>query len=213
MIYERLSPDEPVRQGDIFVRVPRIDVNLSRLVALSDAGPVKASWNDLETSSDPATIIAAVRPVIAVVISQDCDASRAEDISLCEARPFHEVEGKDKNSADKPKKWARLLTQHARVNQKWFYLPPDEDFSITERMAVDFRIPIRVPRDNIEDMRSTNRVGRLTDVAGAHFRERIGEFFRRYPYDEWYPLSADELREYSSGMSESVEPFPWQRAS
>jgi len=53
------------------------------------------------------------------------------------------------------------------------------------------------------------RKGRLNPVADEHFRERIGEYFRRYPYDEWYALDRDELDEYRRKYPE-VTPFPWQ---
>jgi hypothetical protein len=213
VIYEAVDPDEPVRQGDIFARIPRIDVNLSRLVAISPTlGPNIGTWVDLERLDEPATIAATARPVMAIVISQDCDATRSEDISFCEVRPFEKVDGKAKGFANlKPKSRLNIITTHARVNQKWFYMPPSAAFGIQEHMAVDFRIPIRVLRENVEDMRPTNRVGRLNDVAYAHFRERISEFFRRYPYDEWYALDRDELNEYPAFKAGYAEPFPWQR--
>jgi hypothetical protein len=212
VIYESVEPTAPVRQGDIFLRIPRIDVNLSRLVAISPtSGPLIGSWKVFERNDEPTTIAATVRPVIGVVISQDCDASRSEDISFCEARRFGLVDGKAKDFATlKAKARQSILTTHSRVNQKWFYMPTDAAFSITEPMAVDFRIPIRVLRENVEEMRATNRVGRLNEVAYAHFRERISEFFRRYPHDEWYALTSDELAEYPAAKAGLADPFPWQ---
>ena len=212
MIYDAIDPDAPVRQGDIFVRVPRIDVNLARLIAISPtAGPTIGTWSNLEQLNEPATIAATVRPVTAIVVSQDCDASRSEDISFCEVRPFEKVDGKAKGFANlKPKARQSIITTHARVNQKWFYLPPSKTFGINEPMAVDFRVPIRVLRENVEAMRRTNRTGRLNDASSAHFRERISEFFRRYPYDEWYALSSEELGEYPPFKAGLADPFPWQ---
>jgi hypothetical protein len=214
VIYDSVGPDEPVRQGDIFVRIPRIDVNLSRLIAISSVkGPTPDSWKDLEGLDEPTTIAATVRPVTGVVISQDCDASRSEDISFCEVQRFEMVDGKARGFANlKPKARQSIVTTHARFNQKWFYMPPAPSFGIHEPMAVDFRIPIRVLRENVEAMRPTNRIGRLNEVGYAHFRERISEFFRRYPYDEWYALSPEELAEYPPSKAGLAEPFPWQRA-
>ncbi|BCJ53392.1 hypothetical protein Asp14428_48670 [Actinoplanes sp. NBRC 14428] len=213
MIYESLDPSDPVRQGDIFLRIPRIDVNLSRLLAISpSSGPAIGSWSEFEKTDEPITIAATVRPVIGVVISQDCDASRSEDISFCEVRPFGLVDGKAKGfSTLKAKARQSILTTHARINQKWFYMPPDASYGIPEPMAVDFRIPIRVLRENVEGMRRNNRVGRLNEVAYAHFRERIAEFFKRYPYDEWYALAPDELAEYPPAKAGLAPAFPWQR--
>lgn len=44
----------------------------------------------------------------------------------------------------------------------------------------------------------------------APIRERIGEFFRRYPYDEWYALDEKEMTEYKKEYP-NAEPFGWQR--
>ncbi len=54
------------------------------------------------------------------------------------------------------------------------------------------------------------RKGRLNAVADEHFRERIGEFFRRYPYDEWYALDEQEMSEYKKEYPDT-EAFPWQK--
>jgi len=75
-------------------------------------------------------------------------------------------------------------------------------------MAVDFTVTLRVPRAELEELRSLRR-GRLNPVADEHFRERIAEFFRRYPYDEWYPLNQEELEAYRREYPDTP-PFPWQ---
>ena len=57
-------------------------------------------------------------------------------------------------------------------------------------------------------------VGCLVVIAEAdeHFRERLAEFFRRYPYDEWYPLEKAEFAEYKKSYPET-EPREWQKES
>jgi len=75
-------------------------------------------------------------------------------------------------------------------------------------MAVDFLVTLRIPREDLESLRSL-RKGRLNPVADEHFRERIAEFFRRYPYDEWYPLNQEELATYAAAH-EGTKPYPWQ---
>ena len=149
-----------------------------------------------------------VRPVIAIVATQDCDALRSNDITFCEIRPFIDVERSSKY-AKSPKAWIRKITQQARINQKWFYLPPDERLGFTIKMAVDFMVTLRVPREDLEALKSL-RKGRLNLVADEHFRERIAEFFRRYPYDEWYPLNVEEMdlyrKEYPDEQQSDPEP-------
>lgn len=214
MIYESVPPDEPVRQGDIFVSVPKVELQLERMVlAGEDETFSTGSWDEIRSGNDPVSLLVNARPVTAIVISQDCDASRAQDLSLCEIRAFHDVEGRDKQTKDSPKKWVKLVTQHARMNQKWFYLPSDPRFDINERMAADFRVVIQLPLADLDGLRQLHRVGRLNDLASAHFRERIAEFFRRYPYDEWYPLDGAELEFYKGQSSEPIDAFPWQRGA
>jgi len=55
------------------------------------------------------------------------------------------------------------------------------------------------------------RLARLNQIAVEHFRERLSEYYRRYPYDEWYPLDKAEFEEYRRDKPEPTEPFPWQR--
>ena len=153
--------------------------------------------------------ILAVRPVKAIVISQDCDISRSQDISLCEIREFILVERKAKDTKT-AKGWVSILSQHARLNLKWFYLPPDEKVGFSSKMAVDFTVTLRVPRLELEGFR-VFRKGRLNSIADEHFRERLAEFFRRYPYDEWYPdFDEAELAEYKKTYPDS-QPFSWQK--
>lgn len=208
MIYEYPPPADPIRQGDIFVGLPRADISLRRVPILAaDGKQLEAPWEEIAKDGQAVTAVLALRPVAAIVASQDCDTTHGIDVTLCEIQRFPLVEprGKDVTS---PHTWTRIITQHARVNQKWFYLPPDEKIGFVEKMAVDFRVTLRVLRTDLEELRSL-RKGRLCPVADEHFRERIAEFFRRYPYDEWYPLNREELETYKKHHPDA-RPFPWQ---
>lgn len=208
MIYEPTDVSAPIRQGDIFIGLPRIDLSLQEVLLVEAAGERVIKWVELAGKQDPFDILVPVRSVKAIVATQDCDAIRNRDITLCEIRSFCDVEGKAA-SASAPKSWVSILTQHARVNQKWFYLPPEESIGFSEKMAVDFVVTLRLPRQDLESLRSLRR-GRLNPTADEHFRERIGEFFRRYPYDEWYALNSEELDEYRKKCPEA-QPFAWQQ--
>jgi antitoxin (DNA-binding transcriptional repressor) of toxin-antitoxin stability system len=207
MIYEFPDITAPIRQGDIFLGLPRIDISLNKILVVTDTGERIANWTEVAQKGEPVNIIVPVRPVAAIVATQDCDAIRGRDITLCEIREFTDVERKA-NEKTSPKGWKNIITQHARINQKWFYLPPDDRLGFNEKMAVDFMVTLRVPRYDLEEMRNL-RKGRLNAIAEEHFRERIGEFFRRYPYDEWYPLNQDELKIYMNEYP-ATQPFPWQ---
>ena len=101
------------------------------------------------------------------------------------------------------------ITQQARKNLKWFYLPPEGRIGFSRRMAVDFLVTIRIAREDLWEHRHL-RKGRLIPEADEHFRERLAEFFRRYPYDEWYPLEKAEFAEYKKSYPET-EPREWQK--
>ncbi|HLM56878.1 MAG TPA: hypothetical protein VK422_12240 [Pyrinomonadaceae bacterium] len=209
MIYEFPEQSSPIGQGDIFFGIPTPDLTDDEIPVIDDEGAARAmSWEAFASAGEQVSAIVSVRPTIAIVGTQECDALRAPNITLFEVRPFREVARKSKDT-NKPSKWVPIITQHARINQKWFYLPADERIGFTEKMGADFLTPIRVPRLLLERLLSF-RKGRLNEVAKQHFRERLAEFFRRYAYDEWYPLTREELAEYHKNHPDA-EPFPWQR--
>lgn len=41
----------------------------------------------------------------------------------------------------------------------------------------------------------------------------MANYFTRYAYDKWYPLTKEELKEYNALQSdeEKAAPFPWQK--
>ena len=208
MIYDIPPVDATIRQGDIFIGLPRIDLSMRQVVVVTADGQQRVtSWREIAPLAELTTAIVGMRPVAAIVATQDCDTLRAPDITLCEIRRFQDVERKSAQTTS-PKSWKDLLTQHSRINQKWFYLPPDSRLGFTEKMAVDFLVTIRVLREELEDLRDFRR-GRLNELADEHFRERISEFFRRYPYDEWYALNGAELAAYKQQYPDAT-PYPWQ---
>ncbi|HUS58807.1 MAG TPA: hypothetical protein VM141_09160 [Planctomycetota bacterium] len=208
MIYESVGVLAPICQGDIFVDLPRIDVSLRQMIIAGDMQEYESTWEQIAGKGEPLRIIVPVRPVAAIVATQDCDAQHNRDITLCEIRGFSQVTGLEKQSAPSLKAW-KILTQQARLNLKWFYLPPGEEIGFNEKKAVDFQVTLRVSREELETLRHL-RKGRLNAMADEHFRERISEFFRRYPYDEWYPLNQEEFAKYKEHYPEA-KPFPWQQ--
>jgi len=197
MIYEFPGPDEAIRQGDIFSGIPKPSVSLSRIsIVTEDDETQAAEWDDLRKSPNPITALVGITPVVAVVITQDCDVVRAPDISLCEIKDFSDVVKVPPPTT--PKKWVELLRTQAMANLKWFYLPPEGRLGFDDRRAIDFQSVLRVPRDELERFKHL-RLGRLVPVADEHFRERLGEFFRRYPYNEWYPFDKAEFEAYRAG--------------
>ena len=229
MIYEEVQQDAPVRQGDIFRSLPRIDVSLQKFVVLARKNPKGApatremSWQNALEDKDVVELVSSgddpdgarlllrailpVSPVSGIVITQDCDAERAEGISLCEIAPLESIfkGAKDMNSA---RASGNAIIRQDSSNLKWFYLPADEKMGVSCRCAVDFQSILRLPRVHIDTLRQF-RVSRLNHVAYQHFREKLAQFFRRYPYDPWYPLTKEEFEEYHNKYPDA-KPYPWQ---
>jgi hypothetical protein len=211
MIYESPEPGQPIRQGDIFKCVPRLTLRLDEFQVLEDFGVRPAKWLEEVERGIPrdARAVVGFRAVNAIVITQDCDAFRSPSLALCEIDRFQEVETSSKDTT-KPTAWMGKLTRQARINQKWYYLPPCDDLGFDGKMAVDFRKILLVDRDGLESMTPTCRLARLNHDAYLHFRERLSEFFRRYPYNEWYALDKEELEAYEKEHKVTVVRYPWQ---
>lgn len=207
MIYEVPTESEGIRQGDIFVRLPRIEVSLDEVLVLGDTEDHAIPWGELakHTGQEPITMAVAARPVAAIVITQDCDTIRAPQITLCEVKPIEKVIG---TLGTKSSQLIKNIPKQTRLNLKWFYLPADPSIGFSERMAADFHVTLSVQRNDLERLR-TLRVGRLNHEAGEHFRERLAEYYRRYPVDEWYPFTRDEFAEYKKEYVDAV-PRPYQ---
>ena len=209
MIYDPVPQSAPIGQGDIFSAVPRVRVSLHAVMAIAPEGrPYETTWGDIIGAPHKrVTMAVPAEAVPAIVITQNCDALRDVCISLCEIVPLTQVL-KDFERATSTNKRVNMLTQSARRHLKWFYLPPGEVVGFGERMAADFRSVIAVPRDELESHRRL-RPGRLSLVAYDHFREHLAHFFRRYAYDEWYPLSKEEMDTYTQRHPDA-DRYPWQ---
>ena len=210
MIYEFPGLAAPIRQGDIFQSIPRVDLNLSKLPVLEDGEASADDWLRVSSTRSIVNAVVAMRPVHAIIITQDCDTVRVSDIALCEIDLFDVVDPSGKG-AKYPIRTMSFITKQARLNLKWFYLPPDPAIRFTHKMAVDFHSVLSMSRTYLENNLAHLRLGRLNAVATEHFRERLSEYYRRYPYDEWYPLDKAEFEEYRRTKSEPIDPYPWQK--
>lgn len=212
MVYERVNAEEPIQQGDIFRSLPRPDFSLNKLAVISpDGRPEQVSWRELVDNgeTDNLTAVVGMKPVMAIVISQNCDAARGRDLSLCAVEPL--AEHMKETPSPNAKKWNHQLLKHAH-NPRYFYLPADSSLGISERMSADFRGVIRIDREDLIDLRTEYRIARLNDVAGEHFRESLAQFFRRYPVNEWYPLTKEEAAVYAEEQGLTHDDlYKWQK--
>jgi hypothetical protein len=104
MIYDFPEPSSPIGQGDIFFGVPILDLTDDELPVIDDEGNARTlPWETFASASESVSAIISVRPTIAIVGTQECDALRAPNITLLEVRPFRDVERKSKDTS-KPSK-------------------------------------------------------------------------------------------------------------
>jgi hypothetical protein len=221
MIYVKPSQDDLIKQGDIFCKVPKIDFNLTSLPCLIEGQIHDKSWLDIINEkfideNQITRIVASIKPVWGIVITQDCDAIRENYLTLCEIKEFTDVEGTAKSidtAKSNEKKidiFINIIKRQARINFKWFYLPPDSNLGFEKRMGVDFLTTLRIKREDLLNSRNLLRKGRLNDISKEHLRDRLANFYGRYPYDEWYSLNKEEFAFYKSKHPDA-EPFDWQK--
>jgi hypothetical protein len=206
MIYNFPPADEPICQGDVFSKIPYCDLSLLKSSKVDADGQItEVTWPDVATTS-PVHLVYATLPVTAIVVSHNCDIPRSTYLTLMEIHPFEEVENCPENTG--LPKVIKIITRQSWVNRKWFYLPVDEQIGFSKRMAVDFRLPIRLSRTQLLEYRDY-RIGRLKPCALNHLRERLAQFFVRHAFNEWYPLTREEFEEYCTDHGDSG-PYSWQ---
>lgn len=113
MIYDLLNESVPIRQGDIFERIPKAEIVLDN-ISFFDENDEIVKLNIDEISQDKIfTAIVPLNFVPGIVISQDCDISRTGDVSFCQIVPFEKIDRGTKDYC-KPKQWMKMITQEAR---------------------------------------------------------------------------------------------------
>ncbi len=213
-MYSFPDNNAPIRQGDIFRWLPKVNILLGDaqlpIMTKSDTDGIHAiDWFQLAESGGTALTNTIIKPTIGIVLTQDCDASRCLNIVFSEVDLFSKIYSGYKDDL-KPAKVVNIVTVHSRKNQKWYFLAENSRIGFSKKMGANFESVFEVPRTMLETYRDKMRLGRLDDdVAWPHFRERVAEFFRRYPYNEWYPLNLDEVKAYEEEKKTRVERYPW----
>lgn len=207
MIYESVPAGEPIRQGDILGPVPVPIADLGELHLMMEEGVMRASWDEVGFQ-DHMVLVLPVESLLGIVATQDCDTLRTPFLSLFVVGSFRSVT--KLSLPTKPKKWVSLITKQSREGASWFYLPPDDKIGFGDRMAIDFDRVFQVQREFVEQHALRLRKGRLNEEAYQHFRECVAQYYRRYPYNEWYPLNKEEFQAYDADKG-PVSPYDWQK--
>ena len=86
MIYEPVTLEENLHQGDIFYNLPFIRIDLEKLSILLDESEFKeVSWGNLD--QDEIVSLAYIEKSHTIVLSQDCDCLRSPYITLYAISP------------------------------------------------------------------------------------------------------------------------------
>lgn len=132
MIYEMAGPAEPIRQGDIFQSIPRVDINLSELAVVGDDDELRqTTWIDVVSQGsarEPIAAILSLRSVAGIVITQNCDTARGQFVALCQIDDYLEAINKKENPPKTDRKWKNLIVETTRTNNRFYYLPEDSSF-------------------------------------------------------------------------------------
>lgn len=145
MIYEYPDVAALIRQGDIFVGLPRVEVSLGRIPVMEEDGSqTHRDWREIAALHEEVTAILPVRPSLRwwrhrIAMRRTPETSRY----VRSARSGKSSESQPKRL---PPRSGRTSSPSTHINQKWFYLPPDERIGFTDKIAVNFMVTLRVPR-------------------------------------------------------------------
>lgn len=219
MVYELVDNNQPIQQGDIFKDLPIPFISIEKETLIYERDSAKADKKSIKRAfqSSSCSLINAsftLQRGYGIVITQNCDAIRDPRISFCFIDKLFEIYPTEERSRPKnTKSWASFLSGQVHNNPGIFYLPPSTlyrmiDIGFNERMAVDFSQIFNLDREELEQNK-TLRIGRLGSVANEHFREKLSNYFRRFAYNNWMPLTKDEFEEYK--YKDVSEPYFWQQ--
>jgi hypothetical protein len=213
VIYDLIGDKEPIRQGDIFYPLPYTVLSLDKIQTLRKIDETKlvteaSNWRNLQSRDDVIVASVGLKKTWGIVATQNCDAPKSPFVSLFQIEPFEDVF--KMGSPKSHKSWKNAITTQCRLKSNMFYLPPEVKIGIDRRMAVNFHKVFQIQGADLNENLSLRR-GRLNKTSYEHYRECIAQYFRRYPYDEWYSLNKDEFNAYAEDNKCFIKPFDYQK--
>jgi hypothetical protein len=209
MIYLRPATSEPLAQGDILYPLPSpaFDLENSPIIRQDGADEVRP-WIDVTDPTVDAEV--SVRRTWGILGSQDCNIEHAELVTFFEVGPVADVARMAVPSEGDDRGWAGFIGKELRKIPRMFYLPKWTELGIESRMAVDLERTLQVPTSSLRALYPGLRKARLNPIALEHFRHAISNYFTRYAYDEWYPMTQAEVEAYQARYGETVSRYEWQ---
>ena len=202
MIYQSVSLEDGIRQGDIFINLPLIYANLEELNVYSTETTFKQISIDQIEENEGTILTHFEKMDFSIVLSQDCDCLRSPFISFIVITEW-------KSNISSYKKWMKEIIKLNNDSPYRMYLPPEKAFNITKRMFIDFSLIFYANRENLDNLRKL-RICRLNNEAMEHYREKLSYYFHRYAYTEYYPLNQKEMDEYERWRKEKYERRTYQ---
>ena len=239
-IYLKVEEDAEIRQGDIFCGIPKYSefdhLEVSEVGSTSvsrdekdDAsenvpGATDIDWERkakrLSDESQEFKTFLNIRPTIGIVLSQDCDVLRKEQITLLElnqhtwkTEKYNAEIIKTKNQAEK---YINKLKEQFEPPSRQ-YLPQDTGGIFPGDMYINFHSVLYVDRLELKKMKKSFRLLRLNCIALNHFRHKLNAFFLRYASDLHYVMNQDEYEMYKYVRTKEgdernlIVPFPHQK--
>ena len=208
MFYEFPPASDNIKQGDIFLNIPRVALEFSQELSIleQEEKTFSLTWQEIVNNKKDVSAVLGLYSVPAIVVSQSCDTLRKEYITLCEIVELSTIKAFNNYEERAPKNIAKDLLKCNSDMPDFFYLPPDNGIGFSNKMAVIFSNTINLLRTDLGNF-IDNRKGRLDKTAYEHFREKLSHFYHRYAWKEFYILNKEEINahgDYSALTTEEL---------
>lgn len=200
--YRRPPLDAPLTQGDIFIGVPMIGVSLEPMYRVLPSGDTfKLESVEPDKITDDMLLVELVRLTKAIVISQSCDAERAQGIMLAPVIDFN-MEGRKKVSDQ----WRKINLQATSLAEtKFVYLPGNPHLKLP-RSTADFGDAFTLPRTFLVELaKRGRRIAGLGEKAIAYLQFRLNVMLTRVAQDDYAWPSCEDIDIKLAHLGEQIE--------
>lgn len=174
VVYDYVTEDAPIRQGDIFKNIPFLSFNL--IVRRNNIiDNTEKIIDEIIESGQPTLIETYIDSTVCILASQDCDIENDFDLI------FLSLEEYEKRNVENYKQIDDIITQTTRE----FYLPPiklDNDKFIGP-VKINFFEPIKLPSKLIKNRLKDLRIASLKKPIRDIFIDKLKFFFSRIAMD------------------------------
>lgn len=174
VVYDYVTEDAPIRQGDIFEKIPFLSFNL--IVRRNNIiDNTEKILDEIIETGQPTLIETYIDSTVCILASQDCDIENNFDLI------FLSLEEYEKHEVENYKQVDEIITQTTRE----FYLPPIklEDDKFLGPVKINFFEPIKLPSKLIKNRLKDLRIASLKKPILDIFIDKLKFFFSRIAMD------------------------------